>query len=138
MASDAGSFYATHTRNRDGEAQETIAEAIRTGAASNLPVQISHISVVSRLAEDGQWAIENALRQVDEAQDSGLDVGFDMHTRLFGTTNLSAALPPWALEGDTAAIAARLRSAATRRELKTYPSIITALGTGGLEQHRPL
>ena len=53
-----------------------------------------------------------------------------MHTRLFGTTNLSAALPPWALEGNTTAIAVRLRSAATRRELKTYPSIITALARG--------
>ena len=127
VTADAGGFYATHTRNRDGEAQETIAEAIRTGAASNLPLQISHISVVSRLAEDGRWAIEDALRQVDEAQHSGLDVGFDMHTRLFGTTNLSAALPPWALEGDKASVAARLQSAATRRELKTYPSIITAL-----------
>ena len=127
VTADAGGFYATHTRNRDGEAQETIAEAIRTGAASSLPLQISHISVVSRLVEDGRWAIEDALRQVDEAQHSGLDVGFDMHTRLFGTTNLSAALPPWALEGDKAAIVARLRSAATRRELKTYPSIITAL-----------
>ena len=130
VAAHAGGFYATHTRNRDGEAQETIAEAIRTGATSNLPLQISHISVVSRLAEDGRWAIEDALRQVDEAQNRGFDVGFDMHTRLFGTTNLSAALPPWALEGDTATIAARLRSAATRRELKTYPSIITALARG--------
>ncbi len=130
VASDAEGFYATHTRNRDGEAQEAIAEAIRTGAASNLPLQISHISVVARLAEDGRRAIEDALRQVDEAQDSGLDVGFDMHTRLFGTTNLSAALPPWVLEGDKASIAARLRSAATRRELKTYHSIITALARG--------
>ena len=116
VTADAGGFYATHTRNRDGEAQETIAEAIRTGAASNLPLQISHISVVSRLIEDGRWAIEDALRQVDEAQHSGLDVGFDMHTRLFGTTNLSAALPPWALEGDKASVTARLQSAATRRE----------------------
>lgn len=130
VAADAGGFYATHTRNREGEARESIAEAIRTGAASKLPLQISHISVVSRLAEDGRWAIEDALRQVDEAQDRGLDVGFDMHTRLFGITNLSAALPPWALEGDETSIAARLQSAAIRRELKTYPSIITALARG--------
>ena len=40
VAADAGGFYATHTRNRDGEAQETIAEAIQAGAASNLPLQI--------------------------------------------------------------------------------------------------
>ena len=52
-----------------------------------------------------------------------------MHTRLFGTTNLSAALPPWALEGEKAEIADRLRSPSTRREMKEYESIITALAT---------
>ncbi|MCA1553187.1 MAG: amidohydrolase family protein, partial [Chloroflexi bacterium] len=58
------------------------------------------------------------------------DVMFDMHTRLFGTTNLSAALPPWALEGDTATIAKRLRDPSVRCELKQYCSIITALARG--------
>jgi N-acyl-D-aspartate/D-glutamate deacylase len=53
-----------------------------------------------------------------------------MHTRLFGTTNLTAALPPWALEGDQAAVAPRLRDGALRRELREYRSIITALARG--------
>ena len=130
VCSATAGFYATHTRNRQGEARETIAEAIRTAATAEVPLQISHISVVARLVEDGGWAVAQALDQVDEARKQGLDVGFDMHTRLFGTTNLSAALPPWTLEGDRAAIAARLKSSATRRELKTYPSIITALARG--------
>ncbi len=130
VAADAGGFYATHTRNRDGEAHETIAEAIRTSAAAHVPLQISHLSVVSRLIDDGRWAVEQAIEQVDEARARGLDVGFDMHTRLFGTTNLSVVLPPWALEGDKAAIAARLRDPAVRRKLKTYRSIITALARG--------
>ena len=93
-------------------------------AAATVPLQISHISVVARLAEDSRWAIENALRQVDEAQQQGLEVGFDMHTRLFGTTNLSTALPPWALEGDRAAVAARLNSPSLRRQMKSYQSIL--------------
>ena len=130
VCSAAAGFYATHTRNRQGEARETIAEAIRTAAAAEVPLQISHISVVARLVDDGDWAVAQALDQVDEACKQGLDVGFDMHTRLFGTTNLSAALPPWTLEGERAAIAARLKSPATRRELKTYPSIINALARG--------
>lgn len=126
----AGGFYATHTRNRDGEPRETIAEAIRTSATANVPLQISHISVVSRLTDASRWAVEQAIQQVDEARARGLDVGFDMHTRLFGTTNLSAILPPWALEGGTAAIAARLRTPSERTELKKYRSILTALARG--------
>jgi N-acyl-D-aspartate/D-glutamate deacylase len=127
IAAGAGGIYATHTRNREGDAEETIGEAIRTSASSGVPLQISHIGVVARLERDGRRAIERALAQIDRARADGLDVGFDMHTRLFGTTNLSAALPPWALEGDLAAVARRLRDPALRRELRTYRSIITAL-----------
>ena len=57
----------------------------------------------------------------------GVDAGFDMHTRLFGTTNLSAVLPPEALTGSRREIAARLTGAGSRRELMRYPSIVHAL-----------
>jgi N-acyl-D-amino-acid deacylase len=127
VAAAAGGFYATHTRNRAGEARETIAEAIRTAAAADLPLQISHLSVVARLTSDSRWAVEQALAQVEEARERGLDVEFDMHTRLFGTTHISAALPPWALDGDKAVIAARLQDPAAREAMKSYHSIITAL-----------
>lgn len=127
VTAQAGGLYATHTRNRAGEAQETIAEAIRACASSGVPLQISHIASVARLAEDSHWAVEQALAQVEAARAAGLDVSFDMHTRTFGTTNLSAALPPSVAAGDKAAIAKQLRDPALRRELKRYPSIITAL-----------
>lgn len=134
VAADAGGLYATHTRNREGEAQESIAEAIRTGAAADVPLQISHISVVARLVEDGRWAVAHALKQVDRAREKGLDVGFDMHTRLFGTTHLSAALPPWALEGGPGEVAARLRDPAVRREMKACHSMLTALARDGWDR----
>ena len=90
----AGGFYATHTRNRAGQPRETVAEAVRTAEASGVRLQISHISVVARLAADGGRAVAEAVEQVDAARGRGVDAGFDMHTRLFGTTNLSAVLPP--------------------------------------------
>jgi len=130
VAAAKGGFYATHTRNRSGQAREAIAEAIRTGASAGIPLQISHISVVARLAEDSRWAVEQALEQVEQARAQGLDVGFDMHTRLFGTTNLSAALPPSVLDGDPATIARRLADRRVRERLRQYPSIITALARG--------
>ena len=133
VAGQYGGFYATHTRNQGNgadAAMETIAEAIRTAQQANVPLQISHISVVARLAKDGRWAVENALEQVDVARGRGQDVTFDMHTRLFGTTNLSAVLPPWALEGTPREIEKRLREESTRRELKKAHSIITALARG--------
>lgn len=130
VAAKYGGFYATHTRNQGIGAEaalETIAEAIRTAQAANVSLQISHISIVARMAAEGRWAVDKALEQVDVARGRGQDVTFDMHTRLFGTTNLSAALPPWALKGNASEVAARLGDASTRRELKKYQSIITAL-----------
>ncbi len=127
LVAQAGGFYATHTRNRAGEVEETIAEAIRTSRASGSPLQISHIQVVARLTADGRRAYQQALGMVEEARRQGQDVGFDMHTRLFGTTNLRTALPPWALEGGPKAIAARLQDPAVRRELKTYRSHLRSL-----------
>ncbi|MEZ4734584.1 MAG: D-aminoacylase [Caldilineaceae bacterium] len=130
VCAEAGGLYATHTRNRAGEARETIAEAIRTSAAAGVPLQISHISVVARLVADGGWAVQQALEQVAAARQAGLDVRFDMHTRLFGTTNLSAALPPQLLEGSKTEIARRLRERSTRQAVRDYPSIINALARG--------
>ena len=130
VLSGTGGFYATHTRNREGEAEEAIAEPIRTAAAAAVPVQISHISVVSRLVDDGRRALEGALEQVARARTAGQDVTFDMHTRLFGTTNLSAALPGWALEDGEAEIAARLASTTTRREMAAAPNLVSSLARG--------
>lgn len=127
VAARAGAFYATHTRNRYGEARETIEEAIRAGRASKAPLQISHISSVSRLSDRRRWAVEQAVEQVDAARRQGMDVAFDMHTRLFGMTNLTAALPPWALDGTTQEIIARLSSKTTRERIKSHKSIVTAL-----------
>ena len=133
VAKRRGGFYATHTRNRMNEPEETIAEAIRTAQAADLPLQISHITVVSRLTDRSRWAVERALEQVEEARHQGTDVGFDMHTRRFGTTNLSAILPQWALEGGTAAIARRLKDPSTRKEMAKHPNIISALSRNNWE-----
>ena len=127
VARKAGGFYATHTRNRAGEARETIAEAIRTAAAGRIPLQISHIATVARLAPDSHWAVQQAIDQVEEARARGQDVTFDQHTRIFGTTNLSTMLPQWALEGGTGAIAERLKDPRIRKEMSGHHSIIVSL-----------
>lgn len=126
----AGGIYATHTRNEYGKARETIAEAIRTGAAANVPLQISHISVAARLSDHPRPVVEQVLAQVEEARARGVNVGFDMHTRDYGTTNLSAILPPWIMEGGKSDLEKRLRDPQVRLELKRYPNIVVAEARG--------
>jgi N-acyl-D-aspartate/D-glutamate deacylase len=126
----SGGFYATHTRNLDGQPRESIAEAVRASERTGVPLQISHISSVARLIEDGGAAVREAIGQVEAGARRGLDVAFDMHTRPFGTTNLSAVLPPWALAGGKQAIAERLRTPSVRREMRQAPNIVAALARG--------
>lgn len=130
IAKEHGKFYATHTRNREGEAEESIAEAIRTAAASGVSLQLSHLSSITRLSTSSRGAIEQALQQVDEARKKGIDVSFDMQTRRFGMTNLSTVLPPWMLEGGKSATAKRLKDLSVRKEIASYPSIVSALARG--------
>jgi N-acyl-D-amino-acid deacylase len=125
-----GGVYATHTRNEFGKAHETIDEAIRTSETAKVPLQVSHISVVARLADEARPTVEHSLAQMDEAKARGLDIGFDMHTRDYGITNLSAILPPWIMEGGTKALENRLRDRRVRAELKVYPNIIVAEAQG--------
>lgn len=128
--SKQGGVYATHTRNELGRARETIEEALRTSEAAGVPLQISHIGVVARLANDARQAVEQAMDQVEEARRRGLNVTFDMHTRDYGITNLSAVLPLWITDGGRISLERRLRDPQIRNQLKVYPNIIVAEAQG--------
>jgi N-acyl-D-aspartate/D-glutamate deacylase len=119
-----GGFYATHTRRRDAGAVEAIEEALRTAQDAGIRLQISHI--LPRKVDEREG--ERALALVDDARRVGQDVAFDMHTRLYGTTFLSALVPPWAFEGGREALAARLASSSARAEMRNYPSIVAGGG----------
>ena len=116
-------LYATHTRNRDEAAVEAVAEAVRTAENAGVRLQVSHIT-----PRGGRQDTERAIELVEAARARGLDVAFDMHTRLFGTTYLKVVLPPWALEGGPPALAKRLADPAERARMKSFRSLISALG----------
>ncbi len=125
-AARMGGYYATHTRWRDDGAAEAVEEAIRTAQASEVRLQVSHL-----LPRGAQDECERCVEIVNQARAGGLDVAFDMHTRLFGTTYLSTVIPPWAMEGGAPALAGRLRDGEARRRMKEYKSILSAGGDWG-------
>jgi N-acyl-D-aspartate/D-glutamate deacylase len=117
--------YATHTRRRDEGAEEAVAEALRTAERAGVRLQISHL-----VPRNGIDSSRRCVELVDAAAAAGTDVAFDMHTRLYGTTFLLAALPPWALE-DPARLEEILADAEQRQSLKRYESILSAGGDWG-------
>jgi N-acyl-D-amino-acid deacylase len=114
--------YATHTRRRDEGAEEAVAEALRTAERAGVRLQISHL-----VPRNGVESSRRCVELVDASAAAGMDVAFDMHTRLYGTTFLLAALPPWALE-DPARLEEILADDEQRRSLKRYESILSAGG----------
>ena len=118
-----GGLYATHTQARDDGAADAVAEAIRTGRRAGGRTQISHLMPRNGAAESA-----HCLDLVERARADGLDIAFDMHTRLYGLTYLHVALPPWALAGERDAQAARLRDREARERMKQHRSIISGDG----------
>jgi len=115
-------LYATHTRRRDEGADEAVAEALRTAERSGVRLQVSHL-----VPRNGIDSARRCLDLVEGAAAGGMDVAFDMHTRLYGTTFLLTALPPWALE-DPSELREILGSKEQRRAMRSYESILSAGG----------
>ena len=114
-------LYATHTRYRDDLAPDAVQEAIRTAERSGARLQVSHL-VPRSGPEEGR----RCLGAVDAARRRGLDIAFDMHTRLFGFTFLSAALPAWAVEAGPERLTELLSDRSARERMKPHRSILSA------------
>lgn len=124
VAGRVGGLYATHTRNRDVHTADAVNEAIRTSANAGARLQVSHLLP----RPIGMDQTDECLAALETAEIDGQQVGFDMHTRLVGTTFLDAAVPTTVLEGERADVASRLRDPSTRRQLRSHASILSAFG----------
>jgi N-acyl-D-amino-acid deacylase len=124
VVAKADALYATHTRRRDSGSIEAIEEGIRTAAKAGARLQISHL--LPRKTDEQE--LERGLLLVDDAKARGMEVRFDMHTRLFGTTYLDTILPP-AVHGEGPdGMRRHLDSAESRARMRAYPSIVASGG----------
>jgi N-acyl-D-amino-acid deacylase len=121
VAARHGALYATHTRRRDAGSAEAVEEAIRTSRKAGARLQVSHLIPRSGLDEG-----RRCLAAVDAAVEQEVDVEFDMHTRLYGTTFLQAALPPAVLAEPPRRQAQLLRERSTRAAVAAYESVLSA------------
>lgn len=116
-----GGLYATHTRRRDEGAADSVAEAVRVARTAQARLQVSHL-----VPRNGIEESRRSMEIVEDARDGGLDVEFDMHTRLYGLTHLYAALPPWALAEEPERQAELLRDPSARERMRSHCSILSA------------
>jgi N-acyl-D-amino-acid deacylase len=112
--SDQGGIYFTHIRGEGEKLLDAVGEAIEIGRRAQVPIEIAHLK-----SEGRRWwgRTVQALALIDEATDSGVDVGFDVYPYTAWNTGLGQTLPAWAREGDLETVLARLADPATRARL---------------------
>jgi N-acyl-D-aspartate/D-glutamate deacylase len=134
VARQYGGIYATHQRSEANALDESLAEVFQIARRAQIPVEIWHL----KTAYKKNWGrMPEVLAKITRARAGGLDITADIYPYIAGSTSLSACLPPWALEGGTEKMLARLRDPSTRRQLKQEITIDSKeweniyLGSGG-------
>ena len=115
VASQYCGIYATHMRSEGQTEMQALDEALEIGREANLPVEIFHMKVSGKT----RWgSMPKVVAKIQAARDSGENVAASMYPYLAGATALASCLPPWAANGGTDKLLARLHDPAVRRKIK--------------------
>ena len=115
VAHQYGGIYITHQRSEANAIDDSMKEVFEIARRANIPAEIWHF----KTAYQKNWGrMPEMLRRIEEARRQGLKITADVYPYVAGSTSLSACLPPWALEGGTDRMIARLKEPQTRGRLK--------------------
>jgi len=106
VAHQYGGIYITHQRSEANAIDDSMKEVFEIARRANIPAEIWHF----KTAYKKNWGrMPEMLRRIEEARRHGLKITADVYPYVAGSTSLSACLPPWALEGGTDRMIARLK-----------------------------
>ena len=114
VASQYGGIYATHMRSESNTVLPAIDEALRIGSEAHIPVEIWHLKVAGK---ENWGKMPEVVEKIDAARARGMDVSADTYAYTAWENDLSAYIPPWAHDGGTAKMLARLQDPATRARI---------------------
>ena len=115
VAHEYGGIYATHQRSEANALDSSLAEVFEIARRAQIPAEIWHL----KTAYKKNWGrMPEVIAKINAARAGGLDITADVYPYTAASTSLSACLPPWALEGGTERMLARLRDPATRARIK--------------------
>jgi len=104
-----------HMREEAMKLLPSIDEMIHVAKELRVPLQISHLKASGR--ENWGKLAPQALDRIARAREEGIDVCCDVYAYTAGSTQLIHILPPEFLQGGPAAITARLKDGAARKQL---------------------
>ncbi|MGH7699591.1 MAG: N-acyl-D-amino-acid deacylase family protein [Gemmatimonadales bacterium] len=110
-----GGIYATHMRNEGARIDAALDETFRIAREAGIPVEIWHLKVAGR---ESWGRMPHVLRRLEAARAEGLDVTADQYPYIASATSLDAVIPPWAHDGGTDSLLARLRDPRARARIR--------------------
>jgi len=114
-ASKHGGVYATHMRSEGEAILAAIDEAVRIGREARIPVEIWHLKVAGK----SNWGrMPEVVAKIEEARKSGVDIAADTYAYPAWYNSFSAFVPPWAHDGGTAKLLARMKDPETRARIR--------------------
>jgi N-acyl-D-aspartate/D-glutamate deacylase len=110
-----GGIFVAHIRNEGTEVFAAIREVIEIGRRAGVAVEILHI----KIADQANWGRMNEIvRLIDDARKDGVNVQANVYPYTRGNNNLATIIPPWAHEGGTGKMLARLKDPQERAKMK--------------------
>jgi N-acyl-D-amino-acid deacylase len=114
-AGQAGGIYATHMRSEGDGVLTAIDETVRIGREAHIPVEIWHFKV-GGVSNFGR--MPELVARVNAARAAGVDIAADTYAYTAWSNGLSAFIPPWAHDGGSERLVARLKDPATRARIR--------------------
>ncbi|HEV2198112.1 MAG TPA: D-aminoacylase [Candidatus Acidoferrum sp.] len=118
LASEAaryGGIYATHQRSESTAILQSLDEVIRIAREAHIPVEVWHFKVAGK---PSFGHMPEAVTKIDTARAEGVDIAADTYAYTAWGNGLSAFIPPWAHDGGTAKLLARLKDPAARERIR--------------------
>lgn len=110
-----GGIYSSHIHDEGLGVFDSVRQAIDIGERSGAPVDIIHL----KIADEKYWGrMKEVVALIEGARTRGVNVQANVYPYTRGNNDLASIIPPWAHEGGTPAMLARLRDPAARARLK--------------------
>jgi N-acyl-D-aspartate/D-glutamate deacylase len=115
VAAKHGGIFVAHIRHEGTDVMAAIREVIEIGRRAGIQVEILHI----KIADQTLWGkMSEIVKLIDTARQDGVNVQANVYPYTRGHNNLASIIPPWAHEGGTKQMLARLQDAKERPRLK--------------------
>lgn len=105
-----------HLRNHDSSINSALEEIISIAENSGVKLHISHMR--SYNSKDLGCSAELLIKYVEEAINKGIDITFDEHLYLSGSTLMTQLLPPWLTDKGTDVLLEKLKDTQVLKRVK--------------------